>query len=372
MRNKLLFLLMFTLLLSCSKDDETPDVKEVDKTIWDITVTNVSATTVDYEEGNFNGLSSIAIAYRKKNDTKINQVYDDENREVGLEPYTDYEFFAYDTETGEVSDKKVAFTTLPFDVVFEEQNSNFSEYNVASHEGFEHAIKLKNISPKVNAINAKLIPEEVTTEPVLLENVRIENDSLYFTIPENMIPDDPYEIYRTYNIEYTVGNEQSFNLKNSDDSRAHNIVMVVYNKKPQILESVITKLEAVDYACGNVPSYNIALSGAFMNVDNTGDEGQGFIESNKVRVFVTDKDTDDFFFVEHLTDLQKCSFFSRLGDRPYENPFGLNVYHRMDHLVIRGLESEYEFHPGEFSIRVVFEQGDEFYETNEYSITITE
>ena len=44
----------------------------------------------------------------------------------------------------------------------------------------------------------------------------------------------------------------------------------------------------------------------------------------------------------------------------------------MDGIGIRGLESEYEFHPGEYSIRVVFEKGDEFYETNEYSFTITE
>ncbi|MCX2682003.1 hypothetical protein OOZ15_18775 [Galbibacter sp. EGI 63066] len=372
MRNKLLFLLMLTLVFSCSKDEETPKINEVNNTRWDITVTNVSATTVDYEEGSFIGLSSIAIGYRKKNDTKIVQVSTEDNREVGLEPYTDYEFFAYDTKTGEVSDKKVPFSTLSFDLLFEEQNTNFSEYNVASHEGFEHAIKLENISSEINMINAKLIPEETTGESVSLENVRIENDSLYFTIPENIIPDDPYETYRTYNIEYTMGNKKSFSLKNGNNPTSQNIVLVVYNIKPQILSSTIMKLEAVDYACSSMPSYNIALSGTFMNIDNIGDEGSyGLIDSDNVRVFVTDKDTGNFFFIEKST-LQECPTFSRLGDRPYENPFGLNVYHRMDALVIRGVVSEHEFHPGEFSIRVVFEKGDDFYETNEFPFTITE
>ena len=380
---------MLILVFSCSKDDERPLTEDVNNASWDITVTNVSATSVFYETSNTISNFDIVIGYRRVGDEKVYELGMEEVKgsellmEGGLEPLTNYEFMAYNKKTQDVSNRKVTFSTMPFDIFYNEHNTNYSDEFIASHEGFEHAIKLGNVSSKAVMITAKLFPEEPAGASVELENVRVENDSLYFSIPKNIIPDDPYETYRTYSMEYTIG-DRSFELdipdqNNINDYKIKKNILVVYNTKPQILSATITKFEAVDYACGNIPSYNIALSGAFMNVYQKGpflDEddgvGYGFIEKNKVRVFVTNKETGDFFFVEPLTDIQKCSFFIRVGDKPYENPFGLNVYHRMDGIGIRGLESEYEFHPGEYSIRVVFEKGDEFYETNEYSFTITE
>ncbi|WP_417443577.1 hypothetical protein [Joostella sp.] len=370
MKNKLLLLfLMLTLVLACSKDEE--NLEDIEAIEWSVEIGNVTATSVTFSDYSLRGGQRSKFGYRKIGDDNFSHFEISTDGLTGLEPLTDYEIRIFELGTANYSSKVVSFTTLPFDADYSSFNSDTVQDTIASYEGFEHSFKVINELDAESSISGRL-KSTAAHEDVMVQNIKLENGMVYFTVPENIIPDGPYEYKREYYLELMInGKPYSF----GENAKGENVkIFMVYNKKPFIENVKVKLINNGGTLCNNLSLYNIQLEGAFLSHVEDHLSSTCFIDDSSLRTIITNTETNELLMYQ-IDDNTICRKIGRRNWEDYkkddEEDFFL-TYQYTNWIGLNDFISEHGLHPGEYSIRVVFEKGDEFYETNEFLFTIEE
>lgn len=369
MKNNLLVLLVSSFLVhGCSNEEDDGGVG-LDANDWNIQIENVTATYMTYSV-DFNTVvmgEDVKFGYRKKGDSNFT-IFDIFSKEItSLEPFTEYELRKFRPSNNDFSSKSVSFTTLPFDINKTGYDAYTSGNYVSSFEGFQHVIKVLNLSPEINSITARLVPENTQFSDVIIENVEVKNDSLYFSIPKEIIPDAPYELYRTYHVEYMVD-------KNISDTGARykgSEIIVVYNKIPYINDFSYSYYTHGG-VCGGNTVINMFFKGAFIS-DNEYLKYFDYIPDESVNAIITRLEDNTMTIIQPYNESngsEECGWFMRVYHHEFLDFGYLPSYHHDRGMNLRRLKGE--FPNGDYKIRFTFDKGEEFYETNEYFFTIEE
>lgn len=369
MKVKIFSVLIMFMLFSCSKDDGDSLNEDVNNTYWKLTIKNVYASRMEYEKESYPIHKEFEFGYRKKNDSEIHLLNIGEDEIKGLEPLTDYEIVVYDPKTNEVSDQKYTFKTLPFDVLDYTGNKTFSNEIpgpfLSTVEGNRHAIGLKNITPKAVNISGKLISSNTEEDPILLENFEIKDDSLILNIPKNLLSNNPFELKRNYNIEFTINDYTAVLGKDilGEDSKLN---FVVYNDDPYIDTLSIRR----GVYCSGLYGYEFILKGYFMSNELN---SLGNITNDKIVAVITRVEDNSLILIPGVNgSTDACQTFIRSWSEDYFDGFLGTNYHFTRQIHFRTIESEGGMRPGDYTIRFTFDKNGEYFETNEFSFTITE
>ncbi len=367
---KTLILTSFFFITACSSDDSDGGeiAIEYDKNA-NISGINIEATKIvaDIEAVSTKNLS---IGIRKKGESEFKE-YSASQLINGLSPAQVYEItiLVRDQNTSLFPIKE--FVTKPFDYL-SSLNSEISFKYINSASNFKHEATIGYYEEGSINFNANedyklfLIDTSDTSNKIPLPFER-KDGKINFVIPDNLIPQDTYTLYKSFFLGYQVGSSEIGYIEQFQNERDP-LIFVIQNPNPHINE--VSKIDT--FSCESTTTYEIVVIGHFMN-DLLSNKPYYYQSST---LLMTDVETGKEIILSEDSGANCISHdrFTNSGSVTLSDT-GLTSIHTAIQLKIKYPKTDagqVVFTTGKtYKIKLTFANGaSDFYETNEVEFTL--
>ena len=372
-QNLTLVVLVVLTFVSCSSSDE-PFILTVEGEIF---MEQIQAERASARLNGSANSEDFYFAIREKGVTNFARINSSgsslfEVELTGLVPAQEYELTILADENPNLNFEIVEFMTPPFNTM-EDQNSTISNrrYNYYSEVGFEHQLQPDTYNENAN-IEYYLIGVQNENEVLPLSHT-YTNGLITFTIPNDLLSDEPYEEIKDYYLGYSIREGEVHKIP-FQEIFPNTVVfdgyisLIVFNPQPQI-----TGVEYVrEETCSAEKQYELNFSGYFFNKLFEGSTNYYF--DNAIAVVTRVGSQSEILIEEQVL---QCIVFDRLTNTDQvTSSFGFNYLHLHKNLLIEYPDTntgDVVFTSGDYKIKITFSSSADpsaFAETNDFEFTL--
>lgn len=366
--NQLCFILFTILFLACSEDQSNEAAPIGFDEDAKLVINTLSATEVSFaleSETNRN----LYVGLRKKGETEFKEVHIFSTN-TGLDPGEFYEasLFVRGMERQQLFEI-LEFVTPPFDFLTF-INSDSVGSNIFSSLNFEHQSRIGVEYGEFNhqladKLSFTLLSKTNPSTRIELQHT-IENGILVFTVPEGIFPDNGYQEYVEFNLEYTYEGTKTLIREYQNGEAPLNFV--VFNPDPSFSELIRVDLKRCDEKWG----YELIFEGFFMNFAEFFHNGIYRYENNSVIITRID---DGQQVILQKEDGGTCISYKQLftSDVTYLQLPIIHTYKQINIKYPETVGSTFKFTAGDYTIKATFSKATgEYRETEEFAFSIPE